>query len=396
MASLLTSDLSSDEAEDISINKNYAESYNRFREKEVFQKLKDKYGDKAARVKMEGGNDSESSSSSEEEDEDAKEWTEDVERDFLRTLSCLKQGDSRIYDGKTTFFEEGRRRSPNKKNEKMKPMRLGDLERKVMLEKDGHYEELEDEELARKSKGKTYVEELEDIKNSFRQVDQGNEEEDDEDGAGLLKKKIKTKHEKEQDEADYKEWLAGKKVDLDNKQTERDLRGLKEYWSQKDLDEDEKFLRDYVLNKKYLDKDDKSDDDNEEDLSEDERTITQMEEFEHKYNFRFEEPDPEFVKRYPRTIEDSMRRRDNRRKEKREEVRRRKLEEKTRRTEELKQLKALKRKEIEEKLNRLKKVTGSEELGFAEGDVEGDFDPEEHDKRMAEVFRQYDEVVKVE
>lgn len=57
-------------------------------------------------------------------------------------------------------------------------------------------------------------------------------------------------------------------------------------------------------------------------------------------------------------MESSMRKKDTRRAQKRAEVRQRKEEEKQRKKEELKQLKALKRKEIEEKIEKLKEITG--------------------------------------
>ena len=52
-------------------------------------------------------------------------------------------------------------------------------------------------------------------------------------------------------------------------------------------------------------------------------------------------------------------------------------------------MKALKRKEIVEKIRKLEKVTGSD-MAFKEEDLDDDFDPEAYDKRMQEVFENYD------
>jgi len=84
------------------------------------------------------------------------------------------------------------------------------------------------------------------------------------------------------------------------------LKPLRDFWNDPNLDVNEKFLRDYVLNNKYMDTASYDADldynhvihDSDENLSEDEKTIQKQEEFERKYNFRFEEPDQEFIKRY--------------------------------------------------------------------------------------------------
>lgn len=186
------------------------------------------------------------------------------------------------------------------------------------------------------------------------------------------------------------------------------------------MPESEKFLRDYILNKRYIGGAEESGSDADEvkegetgeakkapatatldfvGLSDEEKIIENQEEFERKYNFRFEEPDPEFIKAYPRTIQDSMRREKTKRREKREETKKRKELERTQRREEIKRLKNLKRLEIVDKLERLKKVAGvrggsepkagakSKGLaGISEQDLEADFDPEEYERRMQELF----------
>eukprot|EP00351_Strombidinopsis_sp_SopsisLIS2011_P001601 CAMPEP_0116874886 /NCGR_PEP_ID=MMETSP0463-20121206/6488_1 /TAXON_ID=181622 /ORGANISM="Strombidinopsis sp, Strain SopsisLIS2011" /LENGTH=85 /DNA_ID=CAMNT_0004519259 /DNA_START=782 /DNA_END=1039 /DNA_ORIENTATION=+ len=64
--------------------------------------------------------------------------------------------------------------------------------------------------------------------------------------------------------------------------------------------------------------------------AEDEAREEEMENFEAKYNFRFEEANAATITTYARQVEDSIRRKDNTRKEARERAMDRKKEEKTR------------------------------------------------------------------
>ena len=293
----------------------------------------------------------------------------------------MKRKDAKIYNGTTSFFQEiemGEKSS--KKSDK--PMTLVDLEREVITEKGGEFDELADEKLAQQLQDKTYVQEMSEIQKSLKSMV-------DEDQDDFLTKKVKNATEVEKDEEDYRSWLLGQKDHLQSSETESDLKTLKDYWTDKNLDSGEKFLRDYILNKRYLEGEEEEIEDAE-NLSDDEKTLEQQAEFEHKYNFRFEDPDKDFIKRYPRTIQDSMRRKDESRKQKREEVKERKQKEKEKKREELMQLKSLKRKEILEKIEKLRKITGNDELAFKDEDLEEDFDPEKYDQRMAEIFDQFD------
>jgi protein KRI1 len=58
------------------------------------------------------------------------------------------------------------------------------------------------------------------------------------------------------------------------------------------------------------------------------------------------------------------------------------LQEKEHLQEEIRQLKNLKRKEIMDKLDQLKEVTGNPEMAFTSKDIEDEFDPDAHDAMM--------------
>jgi len=369
----------------------YAAKYDQWRGKEHLQKLKDKYGDDYE----EGDSDSED----EEEDDDAEELTAEIEKDFFATLASLKKKDPKLYDGKTEFFNQSKSVKGNTtRSSKDEKVTIGDIERKVMLEKGGKFDELEDDNL-RNDGDLTYNEEMKSIKESFKNA--MNDEEADDD---ILTKRTKSEKETQEEAESYKAWLAGQKSEVGDSVIEDKMKGLRDFWNKDDLEEGEKFLKDYLLNKRYKENDDDEyvpsyDEivhDSDDDLSEDEKNVKKQEEFEHKFNFRFEEPDEEFIKRYPRTIKDSLRKDGDKRVKKRKEVEERKKREKELKKEELKMLKNMKKKEIMKKLETLKKITGNADMELDEDDIEGDFDPEKYDKKMQEIFSNYDDNIAVE
>ncbi|XP_065905108.1 protein KRI1 homolog isoform X2 [Dysidea avara] len=364
----------------LTINKNYAQKYNKWKKSEELNKLKEKYGD-------EGDSDS---SSSEIEDDTAHGVTAVNDKDFLKTLSLLKDKSPKIYSHSTKFYaSEDESDSEKNKVPQTKPIYLKDYERNQLLEKgskafisdsEDNYDE------ATSSKTLSYAEEQEKLKQNVRSAIA---EADNDTNEDFLSLRVKTKEEKKKDEEDYLRWIKGQKNKLPSKD-KQDLDALRRYWNDPHLTEDEKFLRDYILNKEYLDKDEciptYSEIVGSSAESEDERAVDEQEKFERKYNFRFEEPDSEFIASYPRTISGSVRATSTKRKTKRKERETRKEKEKEKRKEELKRLKNLKREAIMDKLDKLKSVTGNEMVGFAEDDFVTDFDPDQYDKRMSTVF----------
>uniref|UniRef100_A0A1B6CBR8 Protein KRI1 homolog n=1 Tax=Clastoptera arizonana TaxID=38151 RepID=A0A1B6CBR8_9HEMI len=332
--------------------------------------------------------DSSTSDSSEEEDDDAKELTEDVEKTFFKTLSYIKKKDPKIYDENIKFFNENSHEETGKiKNLKKseEPLNLRAYERKLIVDRGG---ELSDEEQViddeERPHSPTYIEEQKLMRESFKKVLKEESDDEDDSWGGLFHKRDKTAQEIKKEDKDYREWLKGQTNELSDKKVEDDLKFLHDYWTDPKLEQEEQFLRDYILNKRFLEKEDEPEVDMD-GLLEEEKELEQQTEFEHKYNYRFEEPDQEFIKRYPRVMANSIRTKDERRKEKRDEIKDRKLKEKEKKKEEIKHKKKLKKQEIEAKLEELKKLTGNDQLAF-ESQLNADFDQDEYDRVMKRLF----------
>ena len=122
-------------------------------------------------------------------------------------------------------------------------------------------------------------------------------------------------------------------------------------------------------------------------MEDEEELEERNEDLEFKHNFRFEQPGADSIPTFGRNIEGSLRRPDTRRKEKRDAIKQRKTEEEAKDKEELKRLKNLKKKEIEKRLRDIERV-GGVSLGDKKEsfDLDSDFDPEEHDKKMAKLY----------
>ena len=128
--------------------------------------------------------------------------------------------------------------------------------------------------------------------------------------------------------------------------------------------------------------------------------------FETSYNHRFEEPGGATIASFPRILPSTVRRQDTTRKEARERRKERKEEELRKRQEEVKRMKALKMREIRRKLERVGREAGLKKFSRGNNndddefvdealkdlDLEGEWDPEKHDRQMAGLFDQDDEV----
>lgn len=295
---------------------------------------------------------------------------------FFETLVRVKKNDPEIFRSDAKIYSSDEEEDENGDDEtakrraakKERPLYLKDVNARHLIEEGP---EFEDEPL--KYDSKVYNEEQAEGIKAFLEADKAAfaslDEEDD-----ILKVKEKPGEAEKDEDAE--------KMD----------HNLNEYFGNNDdLSENEKFLKEYLRNRMWIDeeKDKKPSFSGLFDISDEEDELDKQDKYEADYNFRFEEGGADRVLGHSRVVEGSVRKKTNSRKLQRKSKEERMAQAEFERKEELKHLKNLKKKEMQEKLEKIRAIAGIGDGGpveLDEDDLEEEFDPEEYDKKMKEMF----------
>ena len=362
----------------LTVNKRFAAKY------EAEARYKDLQRSKEM---MQNGGDESDSEDSETEDEDADRLDGQTDLQIVKTINMIRKKDPKIYDSSTVFFdkEEGSdTEESGNKPKKSKKSTYKDVIREQLLE-DGADLNAEDDDRETnytKSKSLAYDREQESIRKAFLKS-AGNESDDDEDRSddGMLTVK---KKDPAQEAAEKKELL-------------KELQKM-----QKSNEEGDKFLADFISNKKWQEEVNE-DESEEEDMEAEEEELDNVDRFESSYNFRFEEEAAQNggegskpgafhahpmgeVRGHSRKVESSVRQSDDKRKKAREERKERKEREKRQKVEELKRLKNLKREELRDRLKQVAEAGGIDSAALGEDELDEDWDEAKHEKMMQQQF----------
>ncbi|XP_049848656.1 protein KRI1 homolog [Schistocerca gregaria] len=285
---------------------------------------------------------------------------------FFKVLSKINTKHPDIYDREKVFFPEVDGEKPNTDEEGAAE---GSSENKVVPS---------DIQCEGDRGTETYVEQQEKIKKELLEAAWKNEEADEE---LLLLKSSESRLNSnvlEDDLEANQSVLADKKNECTDQLSKP--ADLKKDVGQ--VDENEQFLRDYILQKKWIGKGQEMFD--EEMENQDYEAVEKQDDFERVYNFRFEEANGNRIITYPRNIV-SARIEKKRRKEARKRQRERKQSKKEKLEQEKINMKRAKKKEIIEQVIELKRELADLSKADFKDDCE-DWDPEEHDRVMGELF----------
>jgi protein KRI1 len=185
---------------------------------------------------------------------------------------------------------------------------------------------------------------------------------------------------------------------LKKKQNMKNIEVLKKFWGEgQNLDPNEKFLRNYILSDAWKENDENFI--NKKTFmidKEDEEKDQFFEEFEERYNFRYEEDGGANITTHKREME-TFRIKDDTNKIKRKEREVRKEKEKNEFFNDLKIAKEAKKAEIKQKIDYLEKVAGTEKIKELADELEKEFDPENFDRIMNKIYnKDYYDIVNKE
>ncbi|KZT22490.1 Krr1-domain-containing protein [Neolentinus lepideus HHB14362 ss-1] len=425
----MLSDSDSEDVHQLTINEHFAKAYAYRKEREELQQLRDKYGSDIEE-EDEGEEDSEEMES---EDEDGEELTPALDAAILKTLARIKKRDPSIYDNTKSVFEEERQKTQDSKLSSWSSKK--DKSKPVTIRQQAFDSILNPTSRSPSPQPVTHVQEQKALRDETISAFQyAVKDEDGDDDDDFLVPREKTKDELEREEEEYREFLKREVGDIRQlvtiepgeqdgvaalgEEEENEKKKNKKKSKKSKEDKDREFLMNYILNRGWIDRSAKrhptykeitgkkkdkdkgrakteSDEDREEDSDasvgelEDEEFEEVNEQFETSYNFRFEEPDAATIKSYPRQVAGLVRREESTRKEARERRKERKEQGMLQKKEEIKRLKALKMKELRSKLERIGKEGGKDfetTKALQELDLDADWDPEAHERQMAEIY----------
>ena len=393
---------SEDSINKLKINEEFAEKFKHNEKRKKVEKLKSKFG-KNFRIKEENESD-ENDSNESEEDSDGELDNEIIRDKFINTLLELKdskESKKLLEEKKPIFTDEDfkEKREKEKKNDE-----------KIYTIKDNllNNEENDDENNIYSINYKPKkIEEDKTEKNAFlKKVNEQFKEENSSNEKdffdnGLLKKKsVQTNfinisnennnnsnenNENKIESLTLSEILKKSKIPTKN----LNMSLLKKIWGDEKISNDEKFLRNYILSEGWIEKENFS-------LSknlllidkEDEENEDRFDKFEKEKNFRFEEENGANIITFDRNV--NSYRHDDKRALKRKEHDERKKEEILKKKNDIKKERKEKAEKLKEKINELEKIAGTEKINeiYEEfyNENEDDFDMNEFDRRMNEIF----------
>ncbi|KAK6461708.1 KRI1-like family C-terminal-domain-containing protein [Scheffersomyces coipomensis] len=319
--------------------------------------------------------DEEEESSDESEDEFGDLLTEDVEDGISKVLNTIRSDPKKLLDPEAKFFEDPEKINYDNGVRKEKPLYLQEYQRNQLLSKSYQDEDEEENEYGTVDGEKPFVVQereerdqlLEDIKKAFEDdVEEDDDQDDDDDG--FLKKKDTRRVVVQEEESNVL-------PDPENNE--------------------EEFLRAFIDNRAWIPK--KSD--KTVNLDKIERKAEgefeeAVEQFEHVYNFRYEDPTAAEIVSYARNQATLRRSATSARQRQRERKKEEKLKQKQEKEELLKQKKNSKINKVMDRLEKIKQAVGEEvsddliQKVFGNTLLQDDFDDADWDNKMAEIFNE--------